>query len=579
MSKIENKTVETRIPLIQTGHALQSLRDSGHSLPTALGEVIDNSLEANANHIWIRLDESTNTQGKKHVHRIAVSDDGEGMDSNILHHYLQLGFSTRYMSKDTIGKYGVGAKLAALNFGRHIDVWSRHRENDPWLYVSFDLDKTLEGETNGEEAALNPPSVYEVPKHYQDLLPKGTGTLVVWSHVDRLEEGRMAENFEGLRLELEKELSRIFRHFIDGGIKLSINGKGLIHCDPLMLMKNSWADDVLSEHYKKVKKKESSVKEHYAAKEIADERIKVADSNARVRITLYPNEVIRKRGLGGDTLAKKLRVPDNQGCISFIRMNREVSYTNVPRIFPSGVKDPDRFIGIEVSFKPDLDDYFGIRNVKRGVEPHGELRKKIRILLQKYLKTARDEVEEIWGKASREEGETKGEHSAVIAAVKDVDRTMPKGRAEGPSTEADVEQALKDLAKDVGYEKQEEQKSYIDRIKDLPFVIESVDFPGNMFVNVQHLSGKVIIRLNTRHPFYRDMWEPIKEISQRDPGTVSGDEAVKTARRTIEAMTLMLIAYGKAESMDINPTEKYEDLVMYWGQFLSTMMGKVKNVL
>nr|WP_316640827.1 hypothetical protein [uncultured Roseateles sp.] len=68
-------------------------------------------------------------------------------------------------------------------------------------------------------------------------------------------------------------------------------------------------------------------------------------------------------------------------------------------------------------------------------------------------------------------------------------------------------------------------------------------------------------------------------ISQRDPGTVSGDEAVKAARRTIEAMSLLLIAYGKAESMHSNPVEQYADLTQYWGQFLGTLLNKVKNVL
>src|SRR5688572_19820044 len=45
-----------RIPVILTSHALQSLRDSGYSLPAALGEVVDNSLEANANNIIVQLD-------------------------------------------------------------------------------------------------------------------------------------------------------------------------------------------------------------------------------------------------------------------------------------------------------------------------------------------------------------------------------------------------------------------------------------------------------------------------------------------------------------------------------------------
>ena len=75
------------------------------------------------------------------------------------------------------------------------------------------------------------------------------------------------------------------------------------------------------------------------------------------------------------------------------------------------------------------------------------------------------------------------------------------------------------------------------------------------------------------------MWEPVKAISEREPGTVSGDEAVKTARRTIEAMTLLLIAYAKAESMASSPVEQFSELTQFWGQFLSTLLKKVKDVL
>src|SRR5262245_1087342 len=100
----------TRIPMMLPGQALQSLRDSGFDFAAALAEVIDNSLEANANLIQLRLDEDK-VKGKNRVVRVVVADDGEGMDKHTLHRYLQLGFSTRYMRRDTIGKYGVGAKL------------------------------------------------------------------------------------------------------------------------------------------------------------------------------------------------------------------------------------------------------------------------------------------------------------------------------------------------------------------------------------------------------------------------------------------------------------------------------------
>lgn len=570
-------TVNADIAMIQTGQALLSLRDSGHSLPTALGEVIDNSIEANANNIDIWLEQSEE-RGKKRVHRIAIRDDGDGMSAEILHRYLVLGYSSRYMRSDTIGKYGVGAKLAALNFGRRIDVWSRSHSSAEWLHVHFDLDEALDEEKSGKAVLLKAPAPAKPPEDFKFDLPKETGTVVLWSRVDRLEEGRAARDFNELRQELEKELSRIFRHFLDGGIKISVNESPLIPHDPLMLLERTWADTVLNKEYKREDLKKG-VLHHYGAKLIGEDSVKVGPHSALLRVTLYPKEVLRRRGMGGDTLAKSLRVPENEGALSFVRKNREVAYSNVPRILPGGVKDTDRFIGIEVSFDPELDDYFGIRNVKRGVEPHGELRDKLRELLKKHIPTARKLIDEAWGEASKEQHEASGEHAAILDAVKDVDAVMPKPRVESQVDTPPADVALKELAEDAGFKKPEEQRKYIEDKKNLPFVIESVSFPGNVFMSTTHVANQVIIRLNTRHPFYREMWEPLKAISERDPGTVSGDEAVAAARRSVEAMSLMLIAYGKAESMNPNPVEQYGDLTQYWGQFLGTLMNKVKNVL
>lgn len=353
-----------RIPMILTGQALNSLRDSGYDLAAALGEPVDNSLEAKANRIALRLDEATNKRGKKHIHRIVIADDGCGMDEFTLQHYLQLGFSTRYMSKDTIGKYGVGAKLAALNFSRRIDVWSRTKAGGKWLHVHFDLDDAIEQEKKGGNPGIDPPRAEDVPSDMADMFPKGSGTVVVWSRVDRLEEGQRAVDANELRVEVEKELSRIFRYFLHDGIQIKVNETVLVPHDPLMLMEGSWADQVLAKQRQRLGNKDedkTTPKEsgngHYAATVIFDDAVAIAGHKAIVRITRYPKEVVRKRLLGRDELARKLRVPENEGQVSFVRLNREVSYTNVPRIFPRGVEEPDRFIGIEVAFSPALDDY------------------------------------------------------------------------------------------------------------------------------------------------------------------------------------------------------------------------------
>ncbi len=40
-----------------------------------------------------------------------------------------------------------------------------------------------------------------------------------------------------------------------------------------------------------------------------------------------------------------------------------------------------------------------------------------------------------------------------------------------------------------------------------------------------------------------------------------------------------IVAYGKAESMDEEPRERYGELRGFWGHFLDSLMGKVKNVV
>lgn len=595
MATTANKsTTSTAVPAILTGHALRSLRDAGFDFASAISEVIDNSIEANANEITVFLDDQADKKGKTHVERVLIADDGLGMGlgpqgEDVLHHYLQLGYSTRYMSSSTMGKYGLGAKLAAFNFAERIDVWSRHQNFDSWRHVEFDLTEAEEAERQGKPVEIPTPDDAALPEEFAEFLPEGSGTVIMWSKIDRLQAGRLAPDARQLRVELEQELSRMFREFLHGGIVISVSSnddeKKLLPHDPLFLMDKSWADSVLTKEAKKIAKEAGEegekvkVKTHFPALVVADEPISVGGSKVQLRVTVFPEEVTRKRGKGGDNVAKLLRVPQNQGAISFLRLDREINYTPVPRILPGGVLDIDRFIGIEVQFTPEMDEYFGVRHVKRGVEPHGDLRDKIRERLARHIPQARKKIEEQHDAAAQRDEDAAGEHAAVTDALNETNRKLPKGKVQ--SEEGDDEKrdaALEELAEDIGKDTEEEKDDYVERTRKLPFVIESVSFPGQSFVDVRHFSDQIIIELNTRHRFYRELWEPIKEIAEQDPGTVSGEQAVRAARRTVEALTLLIAAYAKAESMDQDPNQ-YKDLRNYWGQFLDTLMGKIKNVV
>lgn len=576
------------IPAISSARALQSLRDSGFDLPTALAELIDNSIDASANEIEIFLEEEENDDGPNRVSRIAVADDGMGMDFGTLMGYLVLGFRGDRSRDDTIGKYGVGAKLAAINFAQRIDAWSRTSEEQPWRHSQLHLDKyfdQLESHGEADEVKVHPPDQKPVPGKFDDMLSEGTsGTLVVWSKIDRLEEGQQAANFVELRSEVVRELSRMFRKYLDGGIQITVNGRELMPYDPLFLMEGHWGDRVLNQWYD-----EAEEGEHHPATSFYNDTIEVAGSEARVRVTLYPKEVLRKRFMGDDELAHRLNIPGTEGYISFVRFDREIAFTKPPQIFPSAVTEGDRFIGIEVEFNPELDDFFGVKNVKRGIEPQNELRDEIRETLKTPVRSARQERTKIWDEAAGPESARRvvkdTPEDSVENAVKNADRKMLNSRAEPSESEEDPEEVLRELASDVVGDNEEAQVEYIQEIREkgLPFVIEPVGWRGQDFIELNFVKEdgerRVIITINTRHRFYKEMYAPLFEMAGKDPSEITEHEAKRTASRAAEALLLMITAYAKAESMHEHPHDQYGNLRMHWGQFLHTLMRDVRSVL
>ena len=74
----------------------------------------------------------------------------------------------------------------------------------------------------------------------------------------------MHRDANSLRLEVEKELSRIFRYFLDGGIQISVNDKRLFPHDPLFMMEGTFGDLMLKKHYqRKDVDPKFDVKDHY----------------------------------------------------------------------------------------------------------------------------------------------------------------------------------------------------------------------------------------------------------------------------------------------------------------------------
>lgn len=172
--------------------APDSLRKSGYKdLAYALGELVDNSIQENANLIDIIVMENQVTVGKQkrwQVQEIGILDNGNGMDSFRLRCALRHGDGdsqrgkTRGKGGNKMGKFGVGLPQASLSQCKRLEVYS-WTEGGPdhakWTFFDWDNPKSF--------TPIAEPIPKKIPKKWLAGIKEigDSGTLIVWSKLDR----------------------------------------------------------------------------------------------------------------------------------------------------------------------------------------------------------------------------------------------------------------------------------------------------------------------------------------------------------------------------------------------------------
>ena len=131
--------------LIDQADALESFRASDFDCYSAYGEVIDNSIQANASKIEITFIEKQerNPARQKQMGEVYFADNGEGMTADILRKCLKLGYSTRKNDRKGIGRFGVGMTSGAINQCKRVEIYSKV-DGGAWYYVYLDLEEVAE---------------------------------------------------------------------------------------------------------------------------------------------------------------------------------------------------------------------------------------------------------------------------------------------------------------------------------------------------------------------------------------------------------------------------------------------------
>ncbi|PPC92413.1 MAG: hypothetical protein CTY35_12800 [Methylotenera sp.] len=150
---------------------IESMRAVGYTTQSAIADIIDNSLSANASLIQIEYDAS-------HDPFVSILDNGHGMNAVELTNAMRHGSSNPndIRASNDLGRFGLGLKTASLSQCRKLTVVSK--KNGEIYARCWDLDFVQE--KNGWVVVVPKRTELEVLPLFKNLESQDSGTLVAW---------------------------------------------------------------------------------------------------------------------------------------------------------------------------------------------------------------------------------------------------------------------------------------------------------------------------------------------------------------------------------------------------------------
>lgn len=209
---------------------LEALRGLGYSAPSALADIIDNSIAAKASQIDLKF-----------VFRgpeswICVLDDGVGMNREGLIRAMRMGVINPLGKRDSndLGRFGLGLKTASFSQCRRLTVASKR--NGTLHSFRWDLDILAQSPDRGWQLLEGP---FEDLSRIEDWFRQTSeGTAVLWDVPDKLvTPGFTDQNFLDLIDRVENHLSMVFHRFLSAmppDFRIRINDVSVSPWDPFM---------------------------------------------------------------------------------------------------------------------------------------------------------------------------------------------------------------------------------------------------------------------------------------------------------------------------------------------------------
>ena len=213
---------------------VESLRAFGYELPTAIADLVDNSISADAANIFIDFlwDGASST--------IAVTDDGRGMSEEELVAAMRPGSKNPLLAREPgdYGRFGLGMKTASFSQCRRMTVRS-HAKRGATFTRCWDLDHIAS--VDAWQMVRDTDAAAET--QLQRLERNQNGTTILWQKMDRIVDGystesdRDQQHFLSKAEEVRTHLGMVFNLLITGTrpVRIYLNGRVIKAWDTFLI--------------------------------------------------------------------------------------------------------------------------------------------------------------------------------------------------------------------------------------------------------------------------------------------------------------------------------------------------------
>ena len=331
-----------------------SMRDLGYSLETAIADLVDNSISAEATSVDIFCDMTQQNP------TLGIIDNGQGMDEagiiDALRHGSKNPSETR--SPKDLGRFGLGLKTASFSQCKRLTVISN--DGGGLHAAEWNLD-TVHRKDDWLIAILEPEEIAELP--FQELITS-KGTAVVWRNLDRLFEDEIGVKRDEIVNEkldvVEKHLSLVFHRFLNGEVRgrkklsLSLNGHHIEPFDPFC-RKNS------------------------ATQMLPEEVVRIDEVAVHMQPYILPHHS-KLTAKEYDFYQSRSDFISNQGAYVY-RGGRLMAWGDWFRLIPKG--EATKLARVQIDFPNSLDEMWTIDIKKSRARPPAQVRARLRQIIER----------------------------------------------------------------------------------------------------------------------------------------------------------------------------------------------------